>query len=110
MLFSGIAVLKGQNLLDEQGRKTGPWKVEYPNGLTLYEGNFLEGNPVGLMIRYYDTGTIRAKIYFDPQLDRSRAELYYKGGKKAAEGVYAGKGKRFGMDLLFGIRWHSPHA
>lgn len=93
MVFSGFTVLYGQNQLDEMGRKTGPWRVEYPNGKTLYEGNFEEGLPVGLMIRYYDTGAIRAKMTFDPTLDRSQAELYYKGGKKAAEGVYQGKEK-----------------
>jgi len=93
MIFSGISTLDGQNQLDEKGRKTGPWKVEYPNGETLYEGNFLEGKPEGLMIRYYETGAIRAKIYHDSQLDRSRAELFYKGGKKAAQGVYQGRDK-----------------
>ncbi len=93
ILCSGIATLNGQNQLDEQGRKTGPWRVEYPNGKTLYEGTFAKGKPVGLMTRYYDSGAIRAKMTFDPLLDRSRAELYYKSGKKAAEGLYEGKDK-----------------
>jgi len=93
MLFSGAFALNGQNKLDEQGRKTGPWRVEYPNKKTLYEGTFMEGKPVGLMTRYYDTGTVRAKMWFDRKQDRSRAELYYKDNKKAAEGVYAGKDK-----------------
>jgi len=92
-LMSGISSVYGQNILDEQGRKTGPWKVEYPNGNTLYDGNFLEGKPVGLMTRYYDNGTLRAKMVFDTHQDRSYAELYYKSGKKAAEGIYLGKEK-----------------
>ncbi len=92
-MISGMLAVNAQNQLDEQGRKTGPWKVEYPNGKTLYEGSFIEGKPVGEMVRYYDTGRIRAKMYFDPQLDRSSAELFYKGGKKAAEGIYTGQEK-----------------
>ena len=90
---SGMTVMSGQNQLDEQGRKTGPWKVEYPDGKTLYEGSFLEGKPVGQMIRYYETGAIRAKMNFDAGSNRSHTELYYKGGKKAATGIYAGQEK-----------------
>ena len=93
ILLAGFSALKGQNELDEFGRKTGPWRVEYPNGQTLYEGTFLEGKPEGLMTRYYDNGALRAKMYFDQILDRSKAELYYKGDKKAAEGFYQGKEK-----------------
>ena len=92
-IFASLGALNGQNQLDEQGRKTGPWKVEYPNGKTLYEGSFVEGKPVGLMIRYYDSGVIRAKMNFDAQGNSSHAKLYYKGGKKAAEGVYVGQDK-----------------
>ena len=92
-IFAGLGGLNGQNQLDEQGRKTGPWKVEYPNGKVLYEGSFLEGKPVGPMIRYYDSGAIRAKMDFDAQGKRSYAELYYKGGKKAAEGIYESQDK-----------------
>ncbi|MCP4310918.1 MAG: hypothetical protein GY790_06615 [Bacteroidetes bacterium] len=93
MLFSGASLLNGQNQLDENGKKRGPWRVEYPNGKTLYEGTFIDGRPVGLLTRYYNTGAVRAKMMFDPQADRSHAELFYKGGKKAAEGAYAGKDK-----------------
>lgn len=86
-LFLIIALpMAGQNQLDEQGRKTGPWKVDYPNGRTLYEATFLEGKPVGEMIRYYDNGGIRARMMFDSILDRSYTHLFYPGGKKAAEG------------------------
>lgn len=93
ILCSGITGLLAQNQLDEQGRKTGPWKVDYPNGLTLYEGEFSEGKPVGLMLRYYEGGALRARMNFDPDSDRSFAEMFYKNSKKAAEGLYTGKDK-----------------
>ncbi|MCK4747758.1 MAG: toxin-antitoxin system YwqK family antitoxin [Bacteroidales bacterium] len=91
--LSGASCLLGQNLLDEQGRKTGPWKVDYPNGKTLYEATFKDGRPVGLMVRYYENGAVRARMKFDPFVDRSFTTLYYKNGKSAAEGWYEGKAK-----------------
>ena len=78
--------VKSQNQLDAQGLKTGAWKVEYPNGKTLYEATFVKGKPVGEMIRYYDNGGVRARMMFDTLLDRSYTTLYYPGGKEAAEG------------------------
>ena len=80
--------LNGQNRLDEQGRKTGPWKVEYPNGKTRYEGTFRAGNPVGMLVRYYETGAVRARMLFDSTSTRSYASLYYRNGMPAAEGWY----------------------
>jgi antitoxin component YwqK of YwqJK toxin-antitoxin module len=93
IIISGASALMGQNQLDDQDRKTGPWRVEYPNGKTLYEGNFLAGKPVGLMTRFYNTGSVRAKMWFDNEQDRSHAELFYKGSKIAAEGIYLGRDK-----------------
>ena len=84
----GFLSLQGQNQVDEEGRKTGHWKVEYPNGKTLYEADFVEGRPVGEMIRYYENGVVRARISFEPGGERSAAQLYYNNGKLAAEGWY----------------------
>ncbi|MDF1574612.1 MAG: toxin-antitoxin system YwqK family antitoxin [Bacteroidales bacterium] len=80
--------LQAQNLVDEEGRKTGHWKVEYPSGKTLYEADFVEGQPVGEMVRYYETGAARARMCFEPGGSRSAARLYYSNGKLAAEGWY----------------------
>jgi antitoxin component YwqK of YwqJK toxin-antitoxin module len=82
-----------QNQLDDQGLKTGPWKVEYPNGKTLYEATFVAGNPVGEMVRYYEKGGVRARMMFDTLQDRSYTYLYYTGGKEAAEGWHVEKKK-----------------
>lgn len=88
LLLSVVLALQGQNLTDGEGRKTGHWKVEYPNGKTLYEANFVEGRPVGEMVRYYENGAIRARMIFEPGSDRSQVRLFYKSGKPAAEGWY----------------------
>jgi antitoxin component YwqK of YwqJK toxin-antitoxin module len=88
MILSGSTGLQGQNRLDEQGRKTGHWKVEHPNGKTEYEGEFLEGRPVGEMLRYHENGSLRARMIFDPDGRRSYVYLFYSNGKAAAEGPY----------------------
>lgn len=89
VLFPG---LWAQNLLDEQGRKTGPWKVDYPNGKTQYRGEFREGRPVGLLTRYYPKGFVQARIHFRSEEVRY-VRLYNEGGKLAAEGLYQGRQK-----------------
>lgn len=91
LLLTGAMLAPGQNLLDEQGRKTGPWREEFPNGRTLYEAHFQEGRPVGEMIRYYESGAVRARMMFDSLEDRSFTRLYYKTGKLAAKGWYVEK-------------------
>jgi antitoxin component YwqK of YwqJK toxin-antitoxin module len=58
----GAILIQGQNLLDNEGRKTGHWKVDYSNGLTRYEGNFEKGRPVGELLRYYENGAIQARM------------------------------------------------
>lgn len=85
--------LQGQNLVDEEGRKTGHWKVEYPNGRTHYEADFVEGNPVGEMLRYYEKGGLRARMLFEEEGKRSYASLFYTSRKPSAEGWYVNQEK-----------------
>jgi antitoxin component YwqK of YwqJK toxin-antitoxin module len=88
LLLSGALAVQGQNLLDGEGRKTGHWKVEYPNGKILYEAEFVEDKPVGEMVRYYENGAVKARMIFQPGSDRSLARLFFNNGKPAAEGWY----------------------
>ena len=88
MLLPAFLVLQGQNQVDDMGRKTGQWKELYPSGKTLYEADFVEGRPVGEMIRYYENGAVKARMLFEATGNRSHARLYYENGKKAADGLY----------------------
>jgi len=88
LLFSGALSVLGQNQLDEQGRKSGHWKVDHPSGGTLYEAEFMEGRPVGEMIRYYENGTVRARMDFDSAGIKSYTRMFYPSGKLAAEGWF----------------------
>jgi antitoxin component YwqK of YwqJK toxin-antitoxin module len=88
LLAPAVLALHGQNQVDEQGLKTGHWKVDYPNGKTRYEADFVEGKPVGEMIRYHKNGAVSARMQFTPLSERSYARMYYKSGKPAAEGWF----------------------
>lgn len=92
-LLLGFQALQGQNLVDDQGRKTGHWKVEYPNGHTLYEADFVEGRPIGEMLRYYENGMLRARMIFERESERSYVYLFYNSGKPSAEGWYINQDK-----------------
>jgi len=93
LLLSGFLALQGQNLVDEEGRKTGHWIVEYPNGKKLYEADFVEGQPVGEMVRYYERGAVRARMVFDPGAERTHVRMFYENGKRAADGLYINQAK-----------------
>ena len=88
LLLIGSLALNGQDPLDPQGRKTGHWKVEYPNGQTQYEADFVEGRPVGEMLRYYENGALRARMLFEAGVNQNYVHLFYTNGKPAAEGKY----------------------
>lgn len=85
--------LSGQNLTDEQGYKTGPWKVNYPNGKLRYEATFDQGLPVGLMKRYNDKGELMAEMNFIPNTTRCYAKHYGGGKLLKAKGLYINQKK-----------------
>jgi len=93
ILLLGFITLQGQNLVDDEGRKTGHWRVEYPNGNKLYEADFVEGQPVGEMIRYYEKGAVKARMIFEPGTERTHVLLFYENGKLSAEGLYLNQAK-----------------
>ncbi len=93
LILTGTLTVSAQNQLDEQGRKSGHWKVDYPNGKTLYEAEFREGRPLGEMIRYYENGAVRARMNFDDSGIRCYTRMLYPNGKQAAEGWHLNQKK-----------------
>ncbi len=82
-----------QNQLDTEGRRTGRWRMEYPNGNIQYEATFKAGHPVGEMVRYYENGAVQARMDFDSSGERNYTRLYYENGKIAAEGWFVDREK-----------------
>lgn len=76
------------NQLDNQGRKTGYWRVLYDNGKIRYEGSFIDDKPVGEFKRYYPGGLIQAHLVYSENASVVYARLYHQNGKIAADGKY----------------------
>lgn len=93
---------EAQNAYDAAGRKTGPWKVYYPDdGPLRYEAVFSMGKPVGRMKRYNEKGGLVANLNFYPGSDRCHAEMYHTNGRLKAVGVYHDQ-KKDSVWLYFG--------
>ncbi len=76
------------NQVDNMGLKQGFWVKKYPNGKTLYEGQFKDGKPVGIMKRYYESGELRAKMFYPENSEYINTTFFYDDGEIAAEGRY----------------------
>jgi len=85
--------VSAQNQTDGQGRKTGHWIVNYPDGGIQYEADFIAGKPAGLMKRYDKSGNLAAEMLFEKKGKRCDATLYYPNGKIAAEGIFLDRDK-----------------
>jgi len=76
------------NQTDEEGLRQGYWEQRYPNGNLRYKGHFVDGKPVGELIRYFESGDKMAIMDFDKTGTVARATLFYENGYPAAEGKY----------------------
>ncbi len=78
----------GQNALDSDGLRTGPWTGYYADSTIRYEAEFSSGKPVGRMKRYDQQGNLTATMDFYPGSDRCFVKMYAKNGKLKARGIY----------------------
>jgi antitoxin component YwqK of YwqJK toxin-antitoxin module len=76
------------NRTDEKGLKQGPWKKFYPNGNLNYTATFRDDKPVDTMKRYFESGNLKAVLYFDSLGISAGARMFYEDGQLAAEGYY----------------------
>lgn len=81
------------NETDANGLRQGLWKKQYPNGKTMYEGQFRDGKPVGEWKRFYDGGQVKAIINYQVDSDTASAQLFDEWGRKVAEGIFVNEKK-----------------
>lgn len=98
MLIGGALLVPVQaqeiNQTDSQGRKQGEWIMKKPDGTLVYEGRFVDDQPVGEFKRYYEEGGLKAEMdYRTPS--EVYAKLYYPGKEPVlmAEGKYINQEK-----------------
>lgn len=79
----------GQNKVDTQGRKQGPWEKKHPkSNVAQYKGQFKDGKPVGTFTYFYPSNKIQAIIKHDLNSTRSSAVFYHESGIILSKGIY----------------------
>ncbi len=81
------------NQRDSNGKKHGYWIKKSDNGNILYKGCFRHGEPVDTLTRFYPNTNKKAEMFHQLNSDSVDAILYFKNGKKAAEGIFVEKKK-----------------
>jgi antitoxin component YwqK of YwqJK toxin-antitoxin module len=78
--------------IDKSGKKQGYWKKkdEKTNKL-VYEGLFVNNQPVGMFKYYYPNDSVKALMNFRADGKTSYAQLFSMTGKRMAEGKYIGR-------------------
>ena len=91
------------NKTDSKGLKQGLWQKFYPTDTMHYQATFVDGKPVGELIRFYEDGSLQAIVNYDKD-GVERAELFYpETGEVMAQGNYKNQ-KRDSIWLFFSDR------
>jgi antitoxin component YwqK of YwqJK toxin-antitoxin module len=81
------------NLTDQKGLKQGHWIRKYPTGITMYDGWFRDGHPVGEFKRFNEYGALVSIMNFSEDGRTADAQLYYPDGKISSRGRYVDQKK-----------------
>ena len=94
-IFGGSLIAQDFNVLDEKGRKQGPFKKYYESAKdkVFYIGQFKNDIPYGRFTYYYKNGKVKSFMDYSDEGKIARSEVYSDNGKKLAEGRYVDKEK-----------------
>lgn len=104
VLLLSITLFAQVNQTDQQGKRQGLWKKEYPGGRLMYEGYFNDGEPTGSWKRYHENGQLKAAIDYDEDSDSATVVLYNTLGQKIASGKYVDEKKAGNWKYFSGER------
>jgi antitoxin component YwqK of YwqJK toxin-antitoxin module len=93
LILLPFLVFSQENNTDANGLRQGLWKKQYPNGKSMYEGQFRDGKPVGEWKRYFEGGQVKAIIRYKENSDTAFTQLFDEWGKKLTEGNYVNEKK-----------------
>lgn len=91
LLFITFELFGQNNQTDSNGLCQGLWKKQQSNGKLLYEGNFVDGKPIGEWKRYHEGGQLKALIIYSE--DTAKTQLFDLYQKKEAEGIFINQKK-----------------
>lgn len=84
------------NVVDEQGRKQGYWKVlapkaekpEYDNGQLIEEGRYTNNKRIGVWKRYWPNGNVMSEISYQMGRPKGDYRTFYPNGKAEEQGTW----------------------
>jgi len=79
------------NTLDTKGQKQGCWAKYYPNKTIRYKAYFIDDQPIGKVIRYYENGEKMVEMIYTAEKNKVKAIHYFRNGNIAAKGNYINK-------------------
>lgn len=84
------AVQGAINKLDNLGMKQGKWTKNFPTGLKRYEGSFLDDQPFGTFVYFYnERGSKKlAEVVYRAPGDTADARFYHPNGLLMGEGLF----------------------
>jgi antitoxin component YwqK of YwqJK toxin-antitoxin module len=94
-LFFSLATQaqEAPNTTDAAGKKQGHWIKFDEDHKKIYDGNFLNGIPVGKFTYYYDSGVPWSISVFSQNGKVARSQMFDAGGKLIGEGKYVNEKK-----------------
>jgi len=90
------------NKLDENGKRTGVWRKHYPNKQLRYEGEFINGNEVGVFKFYAMSSSTHPLVIktFIPDSKEVKVQFFSNSGVVESEGMMIAK-KRVGRWVYY---------
>jgi uncharacterized protein len=101
---SDVWAQQHENKTDPSGKRTGMWKVAYPDkpAQIQMEGAYKAGTRVGLWKFYSKQGQLKSESEYLDNGNTANVKMFHSNGKLAAEGLYRNK-LREGTWYFYGI-------
>jgi uncharacterized protein len=101
-LYNELGQKISEGIIDEQGRKKGPWTDFYPTGEVRAKGTYLDNERSGSWTYYYQKGGIEQKGRFEKDRLQGIWNWYYPNGNKWREESYF-NGREDGMFVEYDL-------
>ena len=83
-----LSTASAQNVIDNQGRRQGPWVKTDKHGAKVYEGTFKDGLETGTFTYYYADGTVRLRNVYSVPGKVCEHQAYDPKGRLLCKGEY----------------------
>lgn len=95
IFFIKVSFSQEINQLDANGKRTGVWRKDYPNGRLRYEGNFKKGQEVGVFKFYTMNSSTHPMVIktYSEESDEAKVQFFSNKGALESEGMMLDKNR-----------------